>query len=151
MDWKEVDLEVLEAIPEPTRTMAPFRWPGGKGHLAKWVVSYLPRNAKVYVEPYAGAASVLWHLPEPYPIEVLNDLDERIVNLFRVLQDREKFEELLHRLVWTPYARSEFVRALGYCPPGRSMMRCRGRGLSMLPKTRGSAGGPTPRATGGAL
>lgn len=112
MDWREVDLEALEAIPEPPRTMAPFKWPGGKGNLAKWVVSHLPRNARVYVEPYAGAASILWHLPEPYPIEVLNDLDERIVNLFRVLQDREKFEELLHRLVWTPYARAEFVRAL---------------------------------------
>ena len=112
MDWREVDLEVLEAIPEPTRTMAPFMWPGGKGAIAKWVVSHLPRNATVYVEPYAGAASVLWHLPEPYPVEVLNDLDQRIVNLFRVLQDREKFEELQHRLVWTPYSRTEFVRAL---------------------------------------
>lgn len=112
MDPKELDAGVLENIPQPNRVMAPFRWPGGKGNLAKWVIGHLPQTAKVYVEPYAGAASVLWHLPKPYPIEVLNDLDERIVNLFRVLQDREKFEELLHRLVWTPYARAEFVRAL---------------------------------------
>jgi DNA adenine methylase len=42
----------------------------------------------------------------------LNDLDQRIVNLYRVLQDREKFRELLHRLIWTPYSRAEFARAL---------------------------------------
>lgn len=46
MDWKDVDLEVLEVIPEP-RTMAPFRWPGGKGVLAKWVVSHLELKSDV--------------------------------------------------------------------------------------------------------
>jgi DNA adenine methylase len=34
------------------------------------------------------------------------------VNVFRVLQDRANFEELRHRLMYTPYARSEFIRAL---------------------------------------
>jgi DNA adenine methylase len=43
---------------------------------------------------------------------VLNDLDGDIVNLYRVLQDKTKFEELAHRLIFTPYARAEFVRAL---------------------------------------
>lgn len=103
--------EILESIPPPNRTMAPFPWFGGKGMLAKKIIPLLPQ-ATTYVEPYAGAASVFWHLPQPYPVEVLNDLDGRIVNLFRVLQDRAKFEELAHRLVWTPYARDEFRRAL---------------------------------------
>lgn len=93
--------------------MAPVRWYGGKGHLANWIVSHLPRDGiQVYVEPFCGAASVFWHLREPYPNEVLNDLDGRIVHLFRVLQDREKFEELAHRLIWTPYSLNEFRRAL---------------------------------------
>jgi DNA adenine methylase len=43
---------------------------------------------------------------------VLNDLDGDIVNLYRVLQDKGKFEELAHRLIFTPYARAEFARAL---------------------------------------
>jgi DNA adenine methylase len=64
------------------------------------------------VEPFAGAASVFWHLPNPFPVEVLNDLDSDIVNLYRVLQDKGKFEELAHRLIFTPYARAEFARAL---------------------------------------
>ena len=103
--------KILEQIPTPNRAMAPFQWFGGKGNLAKRIIPLLPK-AITYAEPYAGAASVFWHLPRPYPVEVLNDLDGRIVNLFRVLQDRAKFEELAHRLVWTPYARDEFRRAL---------------------------------------
>jgi len=78
--------EFLDSIPQPSRSMAPFQWVGGKGNLACWVVQFIPRG-KVYVEPFAGAASVFWHLPKPYPIEVLNDIDGRIVNLYRVLQD----------------------------------------------------------------
>jgi DNA adenine methylase len=101
----------LDGIPAPPCPMAPFRWAGGKGRLARWIIQYLPRG-RIYVEPFAGAASVFWHLPSPFPIEVLNDLDGDIVNLYRILQDKAKFEELAHRLIFTPYARAEFVRAL---------------------------------------
>jgi len=101
----------LDSIPAPPRLMAPFQWAGGKGILARWIIQYVP-SGRVYVEPFAGAASVLWHLPKPFSVEVLNDLDDDIVNLYRVLQDKTKFEELAHRLIFTPYARTEFVRAL---------------------------------------
>jgi DNA adenine methylase len=103
--------DFLDSIPMPLRPMAPFRWAGGKGKLARWLLQYVP-SGHTYVEPFAGAASVFWHLPTPFPVEVLNDLDSDIVNLYRVLQDRAKFEELAHRLIFTPYARAEFVRAL---------------------------------------
>jgi len=110
----EIDSAVLDNISMPNRAMAPFLWYGGKGNLTKWVIRHFPSDGvKVYVEPYAGAASLFWHLKKPYPVEVLNDIDGRIVNLFRVLQDKTKFEELAHRLIWTPYSRAEFVRALG--------------------------------------
>jgi len=110
----EIDRAVLEAIPLPKRVMAPAVYYGGKGHSARWIVGSLPAPGRyrVYVEPFAGAASVFWHLPRPYPVEVLNDLDERIVTLFRVLQDRRQFQELAHRLLWTLYSLEEFRRAL---------------------------------------
>mgnify|MGYP000667710245 CR=1 FL=1 len=103
--------DFVEAFPKPSRIMAPFRYYGGKGHLARRLVPLLPRG-QVYVEPFCGAASVFWHLPRPYPVEVLNDLDEDIVGVFRALQDKHEFEQLAHRLTFTPYSRAEFVRAL---------------------------------------
>jgi DNA adenine methylase len=108
---EELKREFLEGIPAPPRPMAPFQWAGGKGNLATWIVQYVPAG-QIYVEPFAGAASVFWLLPSPFPVEVLNDLDGDIVNLYRVLQDKSKFEELSHRLIFTPYARAEFARAL---------------------------------------
>ena len=108
---EELKREFLDGIPTPPRPMAPFQWAGGKGNLVTWIVQYVPAG-QIYVEPFAGAASVLWHLPSTFPVEVLNDLDGDIVNLYRVLQDKGKFEELAHRLIFTPYARAEFARAL---------------------------------------
>ncbi len=115
MDFKKaikgITNDFLDGIREPVRIMAPFRWPGGKGNLASWIVKYVPVG-HTYVEPFAGAASVFWHLPSPFPVEVLNDIDGHIVNFYRVLQDQSKFDILLHRLVFTPYSRAEFRRAL---------------------------------------
>jgi DNA adenine methylase len=108
---EELKNDFLDSIPPPPRPMAPFRWAGGKGKLVRWIIQYVP-SGHIYVEPFAGAASVLWHLPKPFPVEVLNDLDGDIVNLYRVLQDKSKFEELTHKLIFTPYARTEFVRAI---------------------------------------
>jgi DNA adenine methylase len=108
---EELKKEFLDSIPAPPRPMAPFQWAGGKGNLARWIIQYVP-SGSIYVEPFAGAASVFWHLPTPFPVEVLNDLDGDIVNLYRVLQDKAKFEKLAHRLIFTPYARAEFVRAI---------------------------------------
>ena len=59
-----------------------------------------------YVEPFGGAASVLLNKP-PAAVEVYNDLDQRITQLFRVLRDNGK--ELQRRL--TPYSEVEFGNA----------------------------------------
>lgn len=103
--------EIRGRLPAPRRTMAPIRWYGGKGRLAHKIVPLLPPG-QVYVEPYCGAASVFWHLEPPRPVEVLNDLDGDIINLFRVLQRPRAFASLAHRITWTPHSRAEFVRAL---------------------------------------
>lgn len=96
----------------PNRIVAPFRYYGGKGNLAKKIVPFLP-EARVYVEPFCGAASMFWHLPDKrFPVRVLNDLNGEIINLFRVLQDPETFEEFKHRITYTPYSLDEFRRAL---------------------------------------
>jgi len=92
------------------RLRAPFQYFGGKGNMLAKLLPLLPPH-KVYVEPFCGAASLFFAKP-PSPVEVLNDLNEDVVNVFRVLQDKETHEELRFRLMYTPYARSEFVRAI---------------------------------------
>ncbi len=111
MYGNQIKKDFLLSIKEPSRIMPPFRWPGGKGNLVKWIINYIPQG-HTYVEPFAGAASVFWHLPKPFAVEVLNDLDEDVINLYNVLKDNHKFEVLAHKLISTPYARAEFERAI---------------------------------------
>lgn len=83
-----------------------LRYHGGKYRLRSWIVRHLPAH-KTYVEPFGGAASVLLAKPRSYA-EVYNDLDDEIVNLFRVLRDPALASELEGLLVLTPFARAEF-------------------------------------------
>jgi DNA adenine methylase len=94
-----------------------FSWFGGKGNLFDKILPYLDVPHQVYVEVYGGGASVLLN-KQPSKIEVLNDIDDKVVNIFRVMQDEQKFNELKHRLEWTLYSRSEFVRALDIVQSG---------------------------------
>jgi DNA adenine methylase len=90
---------------------APVQWFGGKGNMIAKLMRHVPQGGLPYCEPYMGAAS-LFFAREPAPVEVLNDLDGDLVNLFRCLQDKATFEELKHRIRYTLYARSEFGRAI---------------------------------------
>lgn len=88
----------------PTRPI--LRWHGGKWKLAPWIIAHFPPH-RIYVEPFGGAASVLMR-KEPCYAEVYNDLDDEVVNLFRVLQRRYQADHLRTLLQLTPFARAEF-------------------------------------------
>lgn len=87
-----------------TVTRRAFRYYGGKSRLAPWIIENLPKH-RHYVEPCGGAASVLLQKPRS-EIETYNDLNGELVNFFRVLRDRT--DELLHAIEWTPWAREEY-------------------------------------------
>lgn len=91
----------------PTRPA--LRYFGGKWRLADWIVSHLPEH-RVYVEPFCGAASVLFKKPRSYA-EVINDIDESVYNFFQCLRDPLTAIELQKQLVATPFARREFELA----------------------------------------
>jgi DNA adenine methylase len=91
----------------PTRAL--LRYFGGKWAIAPWVLSHLPPH-RIYCEPFGGAASILLRKPRSR-IEVYNDLDGEIVDIFRVAQDPESCGALARRLRRTPYARREFELA----------------------------------------
>lgn len=80
------------------------KYPGAKWQLAEWILSHLPPHVH-YIEPYAGSLAVFFN-KQPAPHEVVNDLDDRIVNFFKVV--RERGEELAQLIELTPYARSEY-------------------------------------------
>ncbi len=86
-----------------------FTYLGGKGNLLSWILDKIPYS-DIYLEPFSGAASVLLNR-EQSTIEVLNDLNDDIINFFRVLQNSSKFELLKHRLTYTPYSRKEHIHA----------------------------------------
>jgi len=85
-------------------TRPPVKWHGGKFYLARRIIALFPPH-HTYVEPFGGAASVLLNKP-PSPVEVYNDIDERITRLFRVLRDHP--EEFLKKLALTPYSEREW-------------------------------------------
>lgn len=84
-----------------------LRYHGGKFRLAPWIISYFPEHTH-YVEPYGGAMSVLLK-KEPSFIETYNDLNQQVVTFFKVL--RERRDELLTQIGFTPYSRQEFKLA----------------------------------------
>jgi DNA adenine methylase len=90
---------------------SPIRWFGGKGQMIKKLMNHVPLGGKPYCEPFMGAATLFFARP-PASVEVLNDTDNDLVNLFRCLQDKNTFEELAHRLRYTLYARAEFAEAI---------------------------------------
>ncbi len=95
---------MIPALDGPKRPV--LRWHGGKWKLAPWIIGHFPPH-RVYVEPFGGAASILFRKPRAYA-EVYNDLDQEVVNLFRVLQDEKQNAALLRLLELTPFAREEF-------------------------------------------
>jgi len=49
---------------------------------------------------------------QPAPTEVANDIDDRIINFFRTIQNQDTLNELMALLRQTMYSRAEYVRAI---------------------------------------
>ncbi len=109
MSWPwAIDTEAKKGRQQHMKSARPaLRYHGGKWILAPWIISHFPEH-DIYVEPYAGAASVLLRKPRSYA-EIYNDLDGEIVNVFRMLRDQGSELERLLRA--TPFAREEFKGA----------------------------------------
>lgn len=85
----------------------PIQYFGAKGNIAEQLVALMPEH-RGYIEPYAGSLAVLLAKP-PAKIEVVNDLDERLMTFWRVLRDSP--DELLRVADLTPHSREELERA----------------------------------------
>lgn len=83
---------------------APFGYYGAKLRIAKRIIDALPPH-NAWVEAFCGSAA-LTLAKEPVPIEVINDFDGEIVNLFHQLRNHAK--ALCRAVALTPYARAEW-------------------------------------------
>lgn len=72
--------------------------------MAKRLLALFPEH-QAYVEPFCGAAAVLF-AKQPSPVEVLNDLNGELVNLYRVVQHH--LDELARQFRWALVSRTMF-------------------------------------------
>ncbi len=89
------------------RSQPPFGYYGAKQRLASRIIRSLPPH-NAWVEAFCGSAAITL-AKEAVPIEIINDLNNEIVNLF--LQLRERPKALCEAVALTPYARAEFLVA----------------------------------------
>jgi len=81
-------------------------WLGGKQALVPKLLPLIPEHT-AYVEVFGGAAALLLNKP-PSRIEVYNDLDSQLVNLFEVVRD--DVDAFLKRADWLLYSRELYQR-----------------------------------------
>lgn len=87
---------------------------GGKGVMAALLYPHFVAR-HTYMEPFFGAGGMFFQVPRQHWTEYLvNDIDKRIVNLFRVLRDTP--DALLQACALTPYARDSFLETKEVSP-----------------------------------
>jgi DNA adenine methylase len=124
-----------------------MRYHGGKFRIAPRMIALFPEHRR-YVEPYGGGAGILLRKPQ-VAVEVYNDLDGEVVNVFRVLRDPRRARRLQLAAELTPFARAEFE--LSYEPhadPVEQARRTIARSFMAFGTTHRRSGHTGFRATG---
>ncbi len=78
-----------------------LRYPGSKWNIASQLVRLIPEH-HTYVEPFLGSGAVLFNKQQSN-IEMVNDLDSNVVNLFHCIQ--EDAQNLARMVMTTPFSR----------------------------------------------
>ena len=101
---------------EPVAPAAPVApWFGGKRNLAKRIIERIEAVPHTcYAEPFVGMGGVFLRRAKRPRVEVVNDLNGEIANLFRVV--REHPAELERQFRWVLPSREEYGRLLAVPP-----------------------------------
>lgn len=79
----------------------PVSYYGGKQKMEGTIIPLFPLHS-LYCEPFAGGGAIFFRI-EPSPVEVINDLDGRVVNFYRMV--KSQYEHLEALIKQTPHSR----------------------------------------------
>jgi DNA adenine methylase len=80
-------------------------WIGGKRRLSQTLLDRFPPHT-CYVEVFAGGAALFFLREPPAKVEVINDINGELVNLYRVVQ--RHLEEFVRQFKWALSSREVF-------------------------------------------
>ncbi|MDP1594293.1 MAG: DNA adenine methylase [Gallionella sp.] len=80
-------------------------WIGGKRRLADRLIPLFPPHS-CYVEVFCGGAALFFLRPVPADVEVINDINGELVNLYRVVKCH--LEEFVRQFKWALSSRQIF-------------------------------------------
>lgn len=86
---------------------------GGKARLADQLIPLFPLH-ECYVELFCGGAALYFSRPTPAPVEILNDINGELTNLYRVVQHH--LAEFVRQFDWTLSSRRTFEWLQGVRP-----------------------------------
>lgn len=86
-----------------------IKWVGGKRLLRRQILAQFPETLSCYVEVFGGAAWILFAKDRHAEVEVYNDVNHDLVNLFRCVKYHG--EELYEELRWDLASREMFEQA----------------------------------------
>ncbi len=65
-----------------------FGYIGGKKNLRQYIVPMIPSDIQTYVEPFFGGGAIYFAKPKWASCEIINDINDEIINLYRVVKER---------------------------------------------------------------
>jgi DNA adenine methylase len=116
-----MDEKTQKNVRPTSRTNTPFGYFGSKKKIALRICKHLPPH-NVWVEAFCGSAAITF-AKQPAQIEVINDIDDQIVNLFDQL--RRNPLKLCRMVSLTPYARQELHRVRASKNPKNKLEKAR--------------------------
>lgn len=92
-----------------------FPYIGGKKALRPWIVPMIPGDISTYVEPFFGGGAIYFAREKWAPCEIINDLNDEIISLYRVV--KEHGEEFAREFNFVFSSRTFFNRIRNITPP----------------------------------